>query len=88
MSLKFGGFTSDGVPRVIRTTEVFGLTPLGKQKAEAFAHEGPRFDILQAFSEGGPSSLGELAEAAHMSPNKVRHIVRSMIRNGYVKKMD
>jgi len=61
------------------------LTPLGKQKAEQFALEGPKFDIVATVLEGGTQSIGEIATKTGMSANKVREVCKSLARNGYVK---
>jgi len=65
----------------------FGLTPLGKTKAEQFSATGPKFDILAALDEGGPSSVSEIAEETKMSTNKVKTIIKQLVASGYVRKV-
>lgn len=61
------------------------LTPIGKQKAEQFALEGPKFDVVATLLEGGTQSIGEISSKVGMSANKVREVCKSLARNGYVK---
>jgi len=63
------------------------LTPLGKQKAEGFALEGPRYDVLSCLLENGALSIGEIAKVTNFSANKVRDVLKSLIKSGYAKKI-
>lgn len=81
------GWFNRGIPNIIKREIVVGLTPLGKQKVEAFAGEGPKFEILATLDEKGPSTLEEIGHEVHMSPGKLRVVVKHLIRAGYVKKM-
>lgn len=76
-------------PKVkISTNNAYGLTPLGKTKAEEFALSGPKWEALAILNENGPSSVGEVAEELKCSPEKVRAILRSLIKSGYIRRID
>lgn len=80
IELPFGRRSSAG----IHTT--FGLTPLGKTKAEQFSLQGPRFDVLSHLDENGPSSVAEIAEEQKMSTKKVKAIIKLLIKEELVIK--
>ena len=61
------------------------LTPLGKQKAEQFSLEGPKFDVMATILESGTQPIGEISSKVGMSANKVKEVCKSLARNGYVK---
>lgn len=77
------GFPSKG-SKVGKHTS-YGVTPLGKQKAEEFALSGPRLTVLQHIAENAPCSPTEIVRECNMSDEKVRHILRSLINEGYVQ---
>ena len=63
------------------------LTATGKQKADNFEGEGIVFNVLGAIAEaGGVATIKEIADNAHISENKALAVVKSLKRNGYVKK--
>ena len=78
-------FTRKGTESGVNTT--FGLTPLGKTKAEQFSMQGPRFDVLAVLDEGGPCSISEIAEETKMSTNKIKQIIKQLVVSNYVRKV-
>lgn len=63
------------------------LTPIGKKKAEAFALTGPTADVLASLAEKGAMTLKEVSDVTDIDVARVRNIVISLIRSGYVKKL-
>ena len=61
------------------------LTPLGKQKAEKFSLEGPKFDVLASLLEEGTMTLSELSSKTGMSVNKLKEVCKSLAASGYIK---
>ena len=62
----------------------YGVTTLGKQKAEEFAMSGPRWKVLAHLAEDGPSSMSEIMRETNLSDEKVKLILRGLIADGYV----
>lgn len=67
-----------------KTQPVFALTPLGKQKADAFAGEGPKLKVLCILNEQGPCTVGEVSRAAGMDYDKAMHIMKQLMREGFI----
>ena len=65
---------------------VFALTPLGKQKADAFAGEGPKLKALCVLSEQGPCTVSEVSRAAGMDYDKATLIMKQLMREGYISR--
>jgi DNA-binding MarR family transcriptional regulator len=65
----------------------FALTEAGKKRAEEFAGSGGRWEILAALREQGASSLSELANETGYSTERLKPIIRSLERSGYVRYM-
>jgi len=63
----------------------YGVTALGKEKAEQFALSGPRLKVLAHLAEEGPSSVGEVERECSMSNEKTTLILRGLINDGYVQ---
>ena len=63
----------------------YGVTTLGKEKAEKFSLSGPPWKVLAYLAEDGPSSVGEIEREVRMSADKVKLILGSLINNGYVQ---
>ena len=61
------------------------LTPLGKQKANSFSMDGPRFDVLSEINENGSCTRAEIANETGMSDNHVKKIITELTRSGYVR---
>lgn len=62
----------------------YGLTELGKTKAETFSLEGPTWNVLAYLDENGPSAINEIVEGVHASPDKTKAILKKLIASGYV----
>ena len=65
----------------------YGLTVLGKTKAEEFSLSGPKWEVLAVLNENGPSSVSEIAEEAKTSTDKVKAILKMLLRSGYVRRV-
>ena len=65
----------------------YGLTALGKTKAEEFSLSGPKWEVLAVLNENGPSSVSEIAEESKSSTDKIKAILRMLIRSGYVRRV-
>lgn len=63
----------------------YGVTALGKQKAEQFALDGPPWKILAHIAEDGPCSISELEKEVGMSNDKVKRVLKGLIDDGYVQ---
>ena len=62
----------------------YGVTTLGKEKAEKFDLSGPRWKVLAYLSEEGPSSVNEIMKETGLSDEKAMLILRGLIADGYV----
>ena len=62
----------------------YGVTTLGKEKAENFDLSGPRWKVLAHLAEEGPSSMSEIMHETNLSDEKVKLILRGLIADGYV----
>lgn len=67
--------------------QTYGLTPLGKTKAEEFSLAGSRWEVLACLSENGPSSVTEISGEVRTSPEKVKAMLKGLIRSGYVRQV-
>lgn len=65
----------------------YGVTPLGKTKAEEFALDGPKWEVLATLNENGPSSVGELASETKMPADKVKRMLGELIKSSYVRRV-
>ena len=65
----------------------YGLTPLGKTKAESFTNNTPSALALSALNENGVSSVAEIADELKTSPEKIKAILRGLIKSGYVRRV-
>ena len=65
----------------------YGLTSLGKQKAEQFSVYGAQGNVMSVLEESGPSSVSEIAEETHMSTDKVKSILKNLMRSGYIRRV-
>jgi len=63
----------------------FGLTEAGKKKADEFSASGPKFEVLATLREQGPCTLSELSEECHISAEKLKHIVKLLRAQGYIR---
>ena len=74
-----------GVPTSIKQGTVLVLTPLGKQKADSFAMDGVKFDILSVMAEQGPCTMADISNETGISDKKVQAILKALVRSGYVR---
>lgn len=65
--------------------QTYGLTTLGKTKAEEFALHGPKWEVLATLNENGPSSVSEIADETNMNATKVKGILRDLKASGYIQ---
>ena len=65
----------------------YGLTSLGKEKAEKFLVYGVQGNVLSVLEENGTSSVSEIAEETRMSTDKIKSILKNLIRSGYVQRV-
>ena len=79
-------FMKESLDGLIRTEPIVGLTKEGTSRISQYEGEGPGFDIMATLKESGPLPISELAEHCHMGANKVRHVVRDLMKRGYVEK--
>ncbi len=66
----------------------YGLTPLGKKKSEQFVATTPQSEVLAYLDENGPSSITEIAGEVKTSPQKIKMILRGLMRSGYVRRVN
>lgn len=85
--MNISDFFPKGNTKKLGVNQSYGLTPLGKTKAEEFALSGPKWTVLAVLNENGPSSVSEIATEAHLSPDKVKSILRTLISSGYVQRV-
>ena len=62
----------------------YGLTELGKQKAETFGLEGPTWEVLGYLNDNGPSSLNDICDGLHLKTERAREILNRLINSRYV----
>lgn len=76
-----------GAKRRVRvgTKSSYNVTVLGKQKAENFDLEGPRWTVLAYLAEQGPASVSEVVKETNLGEEKVKLILRGLMQNGYVQ---
>ena len=79
----FGKF-GRGTSRVTSDMSV-GLTETGKKKADEFTASGPKFEVMATLREQGPCTMSELSEETHISSDKLKHIIRVLKAQGYVR---
>lgn len=63
----------------------FGLTPIGKKKSDKFGSEGIKYDVMSYMAEEGSATPIELEDELHISSNKAKAILRSLLLQGYIK---
>lgn len=65
----------------------YQLTALGKIKAEEYRISGPKGEVMTALESAGPCSVNELATATELSNTKVKQVVESLSREGWIRKV-
>ena len=64
------------------------LTAKGKVKAEEVSISGPKGEVVMALDASeSPSTISEISNATRMSPQRVKKIIESLIRDGWVRKV-
>jgi DNA-binding MarR family transcriptional regulator len=66
---------------------LYGLTEVGKLKAEEFGVEGKGWKILSYLDDNGTSSLREICEGLGWKEEDTREILRRMMNEGYVRRV-
>lgn len=80
----FRGLASSVKPKHV----IIGLTTLGKSKSESFEGNGTKFQILADLADNGASSIREIANRTGIDDSKVKVVVKTLLREGMVRKMD
>jgi len=73
-----------GTSRVTADMSV-GLTEMGRKKADEFSASGPKFEVMATLREQGSCTLSELSDETHISTDKLKHIIRILKAQGYVR---
>jgi DNA-binding MarR family transcriptional regulator len=64
----------------------YGLTPFGKTKAEDAKITGPRGRVLESIDDGN-DMVSEISDDTRYTPEKVKWLVKQLIREGYVQQL-
>jgi len=64
------------------------ITSVGKRKVEELSSGGIKFDLLSYLEDNGSSSVSELAEATRANEHKIKLIIQSMEKDGWVKRSE
>lgn len=62
----------------------YGLTQAGKEKAETFGFEGPKWEVLTYLNDNGASTLNDISEGMHLKVERVKEVLNRLIRERYV----
>jgi len=65
----------------------YGLTPLGKTKAEQYVATTPQSEVLACLNENGTCTVAEIGDEVKANPQKVKWILRGLIKSGYVRRV-
>ena len=71
----------------VGTNHTYGLTALGKTKAEELALQGNKGTVAACMNENGASSISEISEETKINPEHVKTVLRVLIKNGYAHKV-
>lgn len=71
----------------VGTNHTYGLTPLGKTKAEELALQGKKGLVAASLNENGASSISEISEDTKISSENVKTLLRILLKNGYARKV-
>lgn len=66
----------------------YGLTPLGKTKAEEYTLSGVKWQVLAQLNDNGASSISEVATEMKTNPEKLKSIFKGLIRSGYIRRVN
>lgn len=73
--------------RVSPAHYTYGLTPLGKTKAEQYTVNTPQAQVLSYLNENGVSTVSDIAGEIRKSPEVTKLIIRQLLRNGWIRKI-
>jgi len=65
----------------------FDLTALGTSKADQFTLYGAQGLVVGVMRESGPSSISFIATEANMSTDKVKMVLKDLMRSGYIQRV-
>ncbi len=73
----------------VASHHTYGLTPLGKTKAEEFGMAGTRGEVVSYLNDNGASSINEITSAGEVkaSADKIKAVIRGLMREGYVRRV-
>lgn len=71
----------------VGTNHTYGLTALGKTKAEDLSLHGNKGTVVACMNENGASSISEISEETKINTEHVKNILRILIKSGYVHKV-
>ncbi len=66
---------------------LYGLTEVGKLKAEEFGVEGKGWKMLSWLDDNGASSLREISEGLGLKEEDTKELLRRMMNEGYVRRV-
>lgn len=78
-------FRRKRMPSAVKQGTVLVLTPLGKQKADSFAMDGIKFDVLSSMAEQGPCTIADIANDTGIPDKRIQAILKALVRSGYVR---
>jgi DNA-binding MarR family transcriptional regulator len=64
----------------------YGLTPLGKIKAEGYSLSGAEGEVIAAIEDDN-DMVPEICNATKFTPEKVKWVIKRLIRKGYVQQL-
>lgn len=80
-------FTNMGLGGQLLSKEVvMVLTPLGKEKVNAFEEDGPELRVLTTLDERGPCTADEISKATNYGTDKIKTICNALYKKGYIKR--
>ena len=85
----FTGETASGSngAKELTAHSTIGLTALGGAKVENGSLKGKMYEIGATLKDEGASSLAEISQETHIEVEKLKHICKVMVRQGYVRKV-
>ena len=72
--------------KVFGKGSVIVIMPVGKDKVEKYSMHGEKGKVLSALFEISPCTTSELADETGMSPEKVKGVIKGLIKEGYARK--
>lgn len=71
-------------PRRTMRNATWRVTQVGKAKADNFAGNGIRWEVVASLAESGPSSVQEIANELNENPARIEKVLRNLEGLGYV----